>query len=258
MRLSPAPPPLTGASSEDAPVADPGRRHWLRVAAASPAALLLGACATSPAFLPGPPTPPPAPVARVGQRWRYQQINRYNGQSLGIHVHTVTQVDGERIVVTITDGDGATVGQERYEAPWRVIDDLGFDMPQHFAQPVPRLPAVLRAGARESLSTTYQVPGNSSSLFWRQWLSAPGWERITVPAGTYDCLRIERLIQFRHSDMFREWPERQETIWYAPAVERWVLREWTGIYYWPGRPPTRLREDWITSRLIDYTPAPTS
>ncbi|MFT4101614.1 MAG: hypothetical protein QM674_11365 [Burkholderiaceae bacterium] len=249
--------PFPGVRSGDAAAADPGRRRWLRTAAVSPAALMLGACA-SPAFLPGPATAPPLPVARVGQRWRYQRINRYNDQSLGIRAHTVTQVDGPLVVVTITDGDGATIGQERYEAPWRVIDDLGFDMPQHFARPVPRLPAVLRAGARSTLSTTYRVTGNSSSLAWSQWLTAPGWERITVPAGTYDCLRIERRIQFRHDDLFREWPERSETIWYAPAVERWVLREWTGIYYWPGVPRTRLREDWITSRLIDYTAAPTS
>ena len=236
--------------------ADPGRRRLLRAGTAVGLLPLLPGCA-GPVYLPGPAEPPPLPTLNVSERWRYERFNVYNGQSLGLQIATVAarEADGS-LRLALTDGQGAPAGEERYLGPWQVLLDLSYDQPQRFAQPMPLLPPRLAAGEGSRLSTDYQVPGASGRFRWSQWLRAPGWERVSVPAGEFDCLRVERLIHFSHSDVFREMPQRRDTIWYAPAVRRWVRREWTGYYYWPGQPPTRLQEDWVVWQLLDHTPAP--
>ena len=45
-------------------------------------------------------------------------------------------------------------------------------------------------------------------------------------------------------------------LWYAPQVNRWVRREWTGTYRWSGmRIPATLRDDWVEHKLLEYQPA---
>ena len=234
----------------------PGRRRLLWAGAG---AVLTPWCAgcTGPAYLPGPAQPPPEPRLNVGQRWRYERFNVYNGRSLGLQVATIAdrEADG-RIRVRIDDGQGQALGDEWVVGAWQALVDLSYDQAQRFADPVPLLPPRLIAGATSSTSTQYQVPGASGRFYWSQWLKAPGWERVQVPAGQFDCLRVERMITFRHSDVFREMPQRRDTLWYAPEVGRWVRREWTGYYFWPGQPPARFQEDWVVWHLLDHTPAP--
>ena len=235
---------------------DVRRRHLLMAGAAAVAVPWLSGCA-GPRYLPGPATPPPEPRPNVGERWRYERFNVFNGQSLGLQVATLNarEADG-RFSVRLDDGQGRVLGDEWYVGAWQALVELSFDQPQSYARPVPLLPSPLAVGAGGSVTTEYRVPGASGSFYWSQWLRAPGWERVVVPAGQFDCLRVERMINFRHSDVFREMPQRRDTIWYAPEVRRWVRREWTGYYYWPGHPPARLQEDWVVWQLLDHTPAP--
>ena len=60
---------------------------------------------------------------------------------------------------------------------------------------------------------------------------AHGWEMITVPAGEFRALRFTNMINFRSTDFSRSANQRQETVWFAPEVGRWVVRESTGSYY---------------------------
>lgn len=77
-----------------------------------------------------------------------------------------------------------------------------------------------------------------------------------MPAGQFDALRIDRRIWFTHADTRRSQSMRTEQLWYAPAVHRWVRREWTGQYLgWPIRRGGPAREDWIVHELQAYSPA---
>jgi hypothetical protein len=105
------------------------------------------------------------------------------------------------------------------------------------------------------MQTAYRVQGIDRDFYWSDWLDAVGWQRVRTPAGEFDALRVERRIAFAHSDPFRDRPTREETLWYAPAVNRWVLREWTGRYWGRSHPPPLLREDWVGLRLVGYSPA---
>jgi len=224
--------------------------------------LLLAASALLPAAcgVPGPRpqfvTPPageiPIAPVRVGQRWRYQEINVYNGaRSAEISAQVVETAP--RLRVRLTRSDGRAQDDEIYSAPWNVVQEPFYDITQTFEQPLPLLPPQLSVGAQLSRSLRYRSTGASRRLYWGDWLVARGWEQLRLPAGEFLALRIERLINFEHQDIFRQEPRRYDTLWYAPSAGRWVQREWTGEYFMPGgRRRTPMREDWIRWELVEY------
>jgi len=258
-RVAPAP----GAA--DAPVAGSApRRRALRAAIALPAVaaagslgLIAGGCA-SPATRPAPPGAEPLqpPAPKVGDRWRYLLVNLYNRGPIGEVTVTVTATSPE-IRLSVDSGGGTPPLEERWAQPWAVIRDTGYDQPLTFETPMPVVPAGARTGQSMRSSTRYRGDIGDSRYAWNQQLRVIGWERVQVPAGAFDALRIERMIGFQHPDPFRYDPWRTDVAWYAPQVGRWVLREWTG-HYMPGGPSPlagRAREDWVQWQLVAWEPA---
>ncbi|HVL58930.1 MAG TPA: hypothetical protein VM491_20710 [Burkholderiaceae bacterium] len=222
-------------------------------------AALPAACAVR---LPSEPLPArtlPPPTVRAGDRWTYAGINQFMREPRTQAVHTVTEV-GAHIVVRIEDPYyGSRV--ERYAGPWNAVVDATYDMPIHFAEPMPLLPPTGDPGARAIDSTYWTNPDYPGLRFrWSQTLRSRGWERVTVPAGTFDALRVTRRMWFDHPGLYRIRSERWETLWYAPAVNRWVAREWSGEFI--EEPMIQRfrwlhREDWLLWQLTGYTPAAT-
>jgi hypothetical protein len=227
------------------------RRRLLIAAAALPAA----AC-TTPSWLPPPAQPPVIAPVRAGQRWRYERIDLYTGRKTGELDARVLDAQGPAFRIALTDAQGGALGEEVWASPWNARVDLAYDPPQAFEEPMPLLPERLEPGSARFDATFYTVPGSDDRLYWRQSLRAPGWERIRVPAGSFDALRVERIIDFRHRDTWRQSCWRIDTLWYSPQVGRWVQREWTGGYLWPGWPPTRADEDRVGWRLLSWSPPP--
>jgi hypothetical protein len=213
--------------------------------------LLVGGCAAVESVAP-PRGPVPAPRVRVGDRWRYQRINRYNGLSTGVLTMRVASV-APQLVVRVTDDTGAALPDEVYDRPWRVLQEPHYDLVQVFAQPQPVVPDRIEAGAQASTRNDYRAAGLDKPLYWTEDIHAVAWERVHVPAGDFDALRIRRAVWCQHMDWSRSMTRRTETLWYAPSVNRWVQREWTGEYRSGGRGAV-FREDWVAWRLLDYTP----
>ena len=99
-----------------------------------------------------------------------------------------------------------------------------------------------------------------------------GWERVRVPAGEFDALKIERVVFLRILGIRRPRPERnRETEWYAPAVKQAVRREASAEYlsYFGGatsipgscgsrqgrrrRRAAIVRDDWLIYELESYS-----
>jgi hypothetical protein len=89
----------------------------------------------------------------------------------------------------------------------------------------------LRPGWKSHFSTKYKTPANHDALSWNQTMRSHAWETITVPAGQFKALRFTNMINFTSTDITRTDCSRQETLWFAPEVGRWVARESTGSYY---------------------------
>lgn len=249
---------------------DPGRRNLLLAGAGTLAVPILAAglagCAASrrPA---GPVVEFEQPRVRVGDRWVYREINRYNGLTLATVEVTVTAVSPLTCSVRRTRSD-TTAGEiarpdavlvERYAQPWVVEVEPTYDLAMDFAQPMPIVPASARIGETQTSRTRYTVPGYSGTFGWMQRLTVAGTGRIATPAGNFDCLEIERQIWFDYPDVFRFNSARVDRVWYAPQVNRWVRREWTGDYLHENSLDDlggiRRREDWVRWELMSYAPA---
>jgi hypothetical protein len=233
---------------------DPRRRSLVL---AAPAAAVAGGCArraVSPASAPA--LEPPHP--RAGDRWSYRVINRYNGAPVGELQMDLTGLAPLVVAVRRDDEFAASTRspgvalEARYPSPWSVSVEPSYDLVLNFAAPVPMLPSVLRVGERSTAHTRYSVRGYSGNYDWQQSLRALREEVVTVPAGTFRTLVVHREIWFDYPDPFRYRSSRDDTVWYAPEVNGWVRREWTGRY----RTDSVLRgwyyEDWLRWELTNY------
>jgi hypothetical protein len=206
---------------------DVTRRDLLRLLAAAP---LFGAC-RGPSVLSQAglqPVPPdglprelPAPLLRPGYEWRMVTHDELTG----------LVSERMRVVVTRADADGydltetlqaGNVYEVRYDRSLNLVRWRN----RAFAPAYPRFAFPLAIGK------TWRVDVRSSAipavrygtLIERVSAVVRGWERVTVPAGTFTALRIELALNWRDTDAAGVWGNSSDTFWYAPEVRNAVLR----------------------------------
>jgi hypothetical protein len=223
----------------------------------SAGALPIGILAASPDEHPGAIAGGPDTVRRVemGQSWRYARRDGFTHKLLDEEFARVTSLGAE---VTIERRrEHPAEGNHKRAPSWfrerigpredapRTVDltseiqkpagsilvDPHWDLVQVYETAIPLWPTELRPGWSIRLNTHYSTPGNSNALAWQQTMVAREWETVRVPAGTFHALRYTNLINFTHSDWSRSDCVRDETLWLAPEVGRWVARRSGGTYY---------------------------
>ncbi len=118
-----------------------------------------------------------APGFKVGDRYGYQRLDPYSGAEQGRYTIEVTQVTGDEIVCS----DGRVLDQRGF--PRRLPDGRRFRFLQAPA-------ANVRPGG--SWRTEFVVTmASGEEIRTEMDGSVLGRERITVPAGSFDALRIE-------------------------------------------------------------------
>jgi hypothetical protein len=231
------------------------RRSWLATSATllAPSSAFLASCAT-PVFVDAPRNSTSPPSAKIGDEWVYAESNRYNDLQTAVVTQKVVGVDPIiRISHRAKSGDVTTDRPEEiYDSLWSIKQEPAYGNVQIFERPLPFLPDGMLAGTRKVFQTAYKIDGVNKLFYWRSHLFAAGWERMKVPAGEFTALRIERSSWFAHPDSFRSDNVRRDIIWYAPAVNRWVRREWTGEFRSPGARRVPMREDWVRWDLLSY------
>lgn len=202
------------------------RRRLLRFLAATP---LLGACG-SPSVLrqaglePVPPDGLPrelaAPVLQVGDEWRYVKRSALTGLT----------IDSAQVRVTAAGPDGYTVVEDwqtagpvaaRYDRnlnPLRSGDWVYEPAYPRYSFPL----AIGKTWGGEVVSS--EVPARRyATLRQRLKANVRGWERVTVPAGTFTALRVDLAVSWRDTDSAQVWGGSAETNWYAAEVRNSVL-----------------------------------
>lgn len=206
---------------------DRTRRALLLAAAALPA------CAgTSPATN-APLGPVAAPKLRVGDRWQYRVTDRMRGG--WVDEPRVEIVEAGATIRTATHSRrGGEPAEERFAAPWIALVEDWYGQRQAYSVPVPVVPLPLEPGRSTSTTTTYTLVDGPKPRRWSQRLSTGRWESVEVPAGRFDCLRIDRVISFDAPDEQRRNSSRTDVLWYAPAVGRWIRRDTGGAFISSG------------------------
>ena len=224
---------------------------------------LLTGCASGPAYVPANAPASVGPTAvKVGEFWEYRVTDAYTGFDRGTYRYEVTEVVGNRIVVDVTHG-GQHVDRVVYSAGWNGIDAPLTNLPHfHFNPAFPAYVYPLEPGKTWYTIVNATNPITRATYRVHTRGKVVGWERIRVPAGEFDALRIQRYVYAGNSDARRTQEEIVETDWYVPAVRRAAVTEGASQHFdnsrggggdGGGEYPLRIRGDWLRAELVRYS-----
>jgi len=202
------------------------------------------------------PTPMPVPVVRppqVGQEWRYIEKDFYSGDTRGIVVEKISGV-GKTITVSRSDESGSTLANE-IQAPYGMVArDPHWGKVLNFNPAIPLWPQEMSDNWNKQVFSKYHVNGfPQNENAWQLYMSASGWEKITVPAGDFIALRFQNTINYESEDENKMNCMRSETIWFSPQIGRWVARESSGSYQIRDTIGPFLLEGSIKWELLSWT-----
>jgi len=202
---------------------------------------------------PAPSAAPPVRAPAPGQSWTYRQLNFFNSLLVDEVRESVASV-GEEIVIA-RRGVHQPLLPDEIQGPWgRLLRDPVWDAPQNYEQALALWPPGLETGQPLVRHTHYRLDQGSVRYAVSLHTVARGWETVSVPAGEFRCLRVERTLRQQHQDFSRLYTLRNDTFWLAPEVGRWVLRETRGEFRGAGRGPASLGlEDRFRWELTDWT-----
>lgn len=191
----------------------------------------------------------PASMPRPGDRWKYQYVDGFSGQTREIFVHEVVAAKVDEIDDRIYIEGGSVAGDERTFTP-----DSSLALAERRLRNVamPEFDPYLQA-FEPDLSFrrlgSIKVPMKGGSL-WEFTARVIGAETVSVPAGVFDAMKIE-LSGTRHDApaLLRFEPVRaQYVIWYAPKAKRYVKYEVNSWNQW-SQPLAKDRFELLDFRL---------
>jgi hypothetical protein len=183
--------------------------------------------------IPAPSRPASLRPPGAGQRWTYRKLNFFNSSVLDVVQESVALV-ASTVEVSRRGQSGAALAGEKHAAWGQLLRDPAWDYPMNFEAPMPLWPASPNVGAKEFVNGYYRMDGGSIRFWIQVSCVVRGWERVTVSAGAFDTLRVERLIRLEHEDFTRVFTTRRDILWLSPEVGRWVARETSGEYRQSG------------------------
>ena len=182
--------------------------------------------------------PKPLPMVRppqVGQEWTYIKKDIFDGKTLDVINERVASV-GTTIVLERSTANGLRLPDEIQSSWGMVSTDPQWPRLLNFNPPLPLWPEILSTTWTKQFRSNYSIAGYSESrMGWQEYMSAQGWEKITVPAGEFVALRFQSLIHYESEDANKVDCIRKETVWFVPQIGRWVARETSGSYQLQGQ-----------------------
>lgn len=165
------------------------------------------------------------PEVKVGDTWVYRNTDVFTGEKREISF-SVTAVDPARIV---TESGISTSGAWTFTRDWNPVERKAGDVVANSLKPYwPFLQFPLEVG--KSWETAFEnevtVPSGLRHAKWQWKARVVAAEAVTVPAGTFQTLKVEANGTFASREGLRSWTgSHKDTVWYAPDVKRVVKRD---------------------------------
>lgn len=185
--------------------------------------------------------PSSAPDVHVGDNWKFRTLDGFTNETQFEATHRVVEINDREIVIELHNLSKDKTALRYFTREWNAVDtDDGKYDPYY-----PEFKFPLAAGTTWSEKYTWiSSAGVASSGYVTAKVSAQ--EKVTVPAGTFDAYRIDRDQEVRGNNETAVVTNTHFTTWYAPAVRRFVRREWTVTR--DGRVRSK-----TTMELVEYT-----
>ena len=167
------------------------------------------------------------PDVAIGNQWRYQVTDLFTGikQNVVIEVQSVTENRIYTQVAPVNALSGSSIqggALQVWDRHWNLLRDG--DM--QYSSPYPEMQFPLTNGKKWDSEVKYPFQGGD----WRQQNSGriASWEKLTVPAGTFDVVKIEirGYWSLNHtSHVVRGAGAFTEVMYYSPLVRQVIKRE---------------------------------
>jgi hypothetical protein len=196
------------------------------------AALLAASCATQLSLTPpaGMQAQVAAPELRPGSSWRYAVSDGFTRIPRYTVEYRVRAVDGNTVTVDVASERQTSTELYTREGNW--LRRPATNMQEFSYEPAYRaLDFPLSAGKRWEARAMATDAATGRSFPVAIEARVLGWEKIRVPAGEFDTLKVRRLV---YLDYFAQGDRGQSVIreidWYAPALGQVARRETTSQY----------------------------
>ena len=183
-----------------------------------------------------PDAPIPRPEIRVGDSWTYRSSNLL-GPGTDDHVTRVSFATDKVILAVSTRKSDGKEFDSSWTSEWNAVSSYTGVL---YRPPTGILRFPLRVGAKYSIKFDALRPRVSTVMVHATGsATVVGWETVEVPAGKFRAIKVEVEALYQPSDGSRD-ILRKITLWYEPAVRRWVKLyvEWAG--------------GWLGEELVEY------
>ncbi|MBI2295672.1 MAG: hypothetical protein HYU76_06485 [Betaproteobacteria bacterium] len=215
-----------------------------------------------------------APIERLVHRARRggQVRDGFTGLERPGQRYSVTAVSGERVQVSVSR-DGLNDELQVYDRQWNWLKRPATNLQSFdYSPPYQAFAFPLAPGKTWRARLTATDPADGRRFPVTIHGEVLGWERVKVPAGEFDSLKVRRNVFFDYWEhTVRGRSEIVETEWYAPAAKQAVRRETTS-QYWSylygerdtgflrvrgsdrdGGGPRFVQDDWLIYELISHS-----
>jgi hypothetical protein len=204
---------------------------------------------------------PAAGAPMVGDAYTYRLVNGYNKEVRGQVLQEVTSTGSARVAYSVTP-DSAMAGWQHTVVVTPegnglrlLIDSHGEKIEYEFAAAYPAYVFPLDAGKSWSLRVKAAVANDPRGRSVRVDGKVIGAERIRVPAGEFDTIKVQRRVYPGDEAFMLGETQITETDWYAPALGRPVRTERRSNYFDHNlcgqMPPCEARGDWDIYELVE-------
>jgi hypothetical protein len=225
-------------------------------------ALLVSGCESTSQYVPkDAPAQVSAEPVKVGDYWEYSVRDGYTNLLSGTHRYEVMRVDADSVTVRVTR-DGKPVETQVYAAGWNGRDHALTNLQRfRYDPPYPAYAFPLAPGKSWSTIANATDPATGKTYRVHVQAKVQGWERVKVPAGEFDALRVQRYVFAGNQEGFNTQEEIAQTDWYSPAARRPVRSQGTSSHYDRSRSnghgedggPLLERGDWLNAELVRYS-----
>jgi hypothetical protein len=202
--------------------------------------------------LPGPQVEPKFRPPALGQSWTYQKFNTYNGKLLATEREEVVSLEPNITLSRKTDA-GVVLPDEQHRQWGQVVRDPAWDQVQNYEEPVPLWPQSLAVGSSSSFATHYRLDNGTFRFAINVYTLVKAWEKVVLPQGEFNALRLEKWIRQDHFDVARIETVRRDVVWLVPEIGRWAAREISGQYRYSGQLGPPSHEDSFRWELKAWT-----
>lgn len=195
------------------------------------ASFLIVSFGFSQAFSAGEPAIP-APALKVGDSWTYEIKDGYNRLLKDRVRQDLTEIKDQSLEIRVVGQSGAEQDRQVYSSQWNWVSSplLGNNR-RNFDPPYAAFAFPLEVGKSWTEQSTVEDPVSGKKNIIKVYGKVMGWEKIKVPAGEFDALKVTRRVYMDDREWWRSGTKIYEVDWYAPAARQVVKRTHQSGYF---------------------------